>query len=164
MTTNTEQRLFQKIANVEGIMYGLRHECNRLSKIYNYRDRLCINRDEYFTEWIYRLGYSMDKISINSLELIELNTEIDVHTAILNTLERKLRAYQQRYTNTDTFCIERFKVGTEIEWDYSSGGNSMGVMYRITKTTPTYIMAICLLNNKIRKITKPSQIRRINTL
>ena len=159
-----EQRLFQRITNTDNVLWGLRHECNKLSKIYNYRDRVCINRDEYFTEWIYKLGYSMDRISNNYYEIIEINKEIDIQTKLRDKLECKLREVQNRYTQTDTFCIDRFKVGTLIEWDYSNGGNSMGVDYRITKVTLNYIEAVCLLDNKIKKITKPRQIRRINSL
>ena len=159
-----EQQLFGKITNHDGILWGLRHERTTLSKIYDYKYRVCMDKNEDFTEWLYRIEFSMNKISTNYNELVEINNFIDIHTTLRDKLECNLRKFQNRYTQTDTFCIDRFKVGTLIEWDDSNGGNDVGVQYRITKVTSNYIDAVCLLNNELEKITNPRHIRRINNI
>lgn len=157
-----EKKLILRILDLESIIGGLRHELNKMNKIYDYRDKLILeNRNDDFSEWIYKLGYTMNKIS-DEFKIIEMiENEIDKLTTEEYSIQNKLRSIQSPYNNTRYFDTTRIQRGMIFNVDGIGGGANYGLPMKIVRATKTYIEGYFIGSLIIHKITQPKHVTNL---
>jgi hypothetical protein len=154
-----EKKLNSRLLELGSILGGLRREINNMEKIYHYRDKLILEyRNEDFSEWIYKLGYTMNKISDDCKIIKMMEDERDKLTTEEYSIQNKLRSIQSQYNNTRYFDTTRIKPGMIFNIDGIGGGANYGLPMKIVRATKTYIEGYFIGSIIIHKFKYPKSV------